>query len=253
MTFKIIAFYKFVDLDELTALRTSLKELCASNALCGSILLATEGINATIAGAPAAIDTFLDRLKQDSHFFDIEPKVSFSEEQPFRKMKVRIKKEIITFGAPNIHSVARGRYVKPQEWNDLISRPGVKIVDTRNAYEVGMGTFEGAVDPRTSSFTEFKQFVEQHLDPEKDKQVAMFCTGGIRCEKATAYLIKNGFKDVYHLEGGILKYLEEIPHEHSLFRGECYVFDNRITVSTGLEQGSYQAVPNTNNGYVKKS
>jgi UPF0176 protein len=253
VTFKIIAFYKFVHLDELTALRTSLKELCASNDLLGSILLAVEGINVMVGGFPAAVDTFLNRLKEDGRFSDIEPKVSFAAEQPFRKMKVRIKKEIITFGAPDIHTASRGMYVKPQDWNELISQPDVKVVDTRNAYEITLGTFERAVDPKTDSFTEFKKFVEEHLDPERDKKVAMFCTGGIRCEKATAYLIKNGFKDVYHLEGGILKYLEEIPREQSLFRGECYVFDKRISVAPGLEQGSYEEVPNADNVYVKKS
>jgi UPF0176 protein len=253
VTFKIIAFYKFVHLDELATLRTSLKELCSSFDLCGSVLLAPEGINATIAGAPEAIDSFLHDLNKDSRFSDIEPKTSHSSERPFGKMKVLLKKEIITFGAPDIDMASRGIYVKPQEWNDLILQPDVKVVDTRNAYEVFMGTFERAEDPQTDCFTEFKKFVDQHLALEKDKKIAMFCTGGIRCEKATAYLLHNGFKNVYHLEGGILKYLEEIPREQSLFRGECYVFDNRITVLNGLEQGSYEAVPHTDNEYVKKA
>lgn len=252
MTFTIIAFYKFIHLEDRTSLRASLKEFSAAHGICGSILLAPEGINATIAGAQEAIDAFLGFLRSDERFADIETKVSYVEGRPFGKMKVRLKKEIITFGDPDAANAARGIYVKPVEWNALISRPDVTVVDTRNEYEVAMGTFERAIDPCTDSFTEFKKFVSEKLDPQRDKQVAMFCTGGIRCEKATAYLLKHGFENVYHLQGGILKYLEEIPRDQSLFRGECYVFDNRITVSTGVEPGNYEAVPHTDNEYVKK-
>jgi UPF0176 protein len=256
VTFKIIAFYKFVHLDERAALKVALKDLCAAYDLCGTILLAPEGINASVAGAPVAIDAFLAQLRKmaNGRFSDIEPKVSFADERPFGKMKVRLKKEIITFGAPETGlEIMRGVYVNPRAWNELIARPGVKVVDTRNTYEVAMGTFERAIDPKMERFTEFKQFVHDHLDPQKDTDVAMFCTGGIRCEKATAYLLHQGFKNVYHLEGGILKYLEEVPETESRFRGECYVFDNRITVANGLEEGSYTAVPHTDNVYVKKS
>lgn len=252
MSYTVIAFYKFVKLDDLATLRQSLKNFCACHNLCGSILLAPEGINATVAGARQDVDELIRCLNTDERFQGIVFKTSYATEQPFYKLKVRLKKEIITFGGEADPSEGVGAYVKPSEWNALISDPAVMALDTRNTYEVKLGTFAQAVDPAIESFTEFKAFVNDKLDPEKHKHVAMFCTGGIRCEKATAYLLKRGFENVYHLEGGILKYLEEIPRDGSLFRGECYVFDKRISLKDGLVQGSYELLPHTDNEYIRK-
>ncbi|GBF82052.1 hypothetical protein AsFPU1_3478 [Aphanothece sacrum FPU1] len=200
-----------------------------------------EGINGTIAGTASDIEMVINYLCNDSRFFDLETKQSFSDNLPFARMKVRLKQEIVTLGMPEINpSETVGNYVNSHDWNELISDPEVTVIDTRNTYEVDIGTFQGAINPHTHSFREFPDYVRQNLDPNKNTKIAMFCTGGIRCEKATSFLLKQGFKEVYHLKGGILKYLEEVPQNESLWQGECFVFDERITVKHELEEGSYE-------------
>ena len=206
----------------------------------GTLLLAAEGINGTIAGSRKSIDAVVGWLSQDERFKGLETKESSVDENPFYRTKVKLKKEIVTMGVEGIdpkHIV--GTYVKPKDWNALISDPDVLLVDTRNDYEVNIGTFKNAVNPQTETFREFPEYVDKHLDREKHKKVAMFCTGGIRCEKSTAFLKEQGFDEVYHLEGGILKYLEEVPEENTLWEGECFVFDNRVAVDHKLEKGQY--------------
>lgn len=236
----VCALYKFVTLKGFDELRDPLHQTMVDNEVRGTLLLAEEGINGTIAGARSGVDAVLSWLGQDERLSNIVTKESFDESNPFYRTKVKLKKEIVTMGVEGIdpkHVV--GTYVKPKDWNALISDPDVILVDTRNDYEVKVGTFEGAIDPETTSFREFPQYVKDNLDPEKNKKVAMFCTGGIRCEKSTAYLKEQGFEDVYHLEGGILKYLEEVPQDESMWQGECFVFDNRVTVNHQLEKGVY--------------
>ncbi len=238
--FVVAALYKFVDLPDYEDLQGDLLSLCKSNNIQGTLLLAREGINGTVAGSRAAIDALLSHLTSDPRFENLQHKESFNENQPFYRMKVRLKKEIVTLGAPDLdprNSV--GTYVKPENWDALITDPDVLLIDTRNDYEVEVGTFRGAVNPETKTFREFKQFVEDKLDIDKSKKVAMFCTGGIRCEKSTSYLLSKGFENVYHLEGGILQYLEDVPKENSSWEGECFVFDQRVTVNHNLEKGSY--------------
>jgi UPF0176 protein len=237
----IITFYKFVPLSDYRDVRESLLALCQQQQIKGTILLAAEGINATIAGTRSSIDAILGHLRADPRFADLEHKESLAAKPPFGRLKVRLKKEIVTLGVPTVNPLDRvGTYVKPQDWNQLIAAPDVLLVDTRNDYEVEIGTFRGAIDPGTHSFTEFPNYVNSHLDPQQHKKVALFCTGGIRCEKATSYLLAQGFEEVYHLQGGILKYLEEVPATESLWEGECFVFDDRVAVKQGLEIGSYQ-------------
>jgi len=210
------------------------------NEVRGTLLLAKEGINGTIAGSRHSIDTVLNWLKEDLRFSDIVTKESFDTEIPFNRTKVKLKKEIVTMGVENIDpKKIVGTYVKPKDWNELISDPEVLLVDTRNDYEVKIGTFQNALNPETETFREFPQYVENNLDSNKHKKVAMFCTGGIRCEKSTAYLKEKGFEEVYHLEGGILKYLEEVPEEETMWKGECFVFDSRVAVNHKLEKGQY--------------
>jgi UPF0176 protein len=236
----VCALYKFVTLKGFDELREPLHQTMVDNEVRGTLLLAEEGINGTIAGTRSGVDAVLSWLGQDERLGNIVTKESFDESNPFYRTKVKLKKEIVTMGVEGIdpkHVV--GTYVKPKDWNALISDPDVILVDTRNDYEVKVGTFEGAIDPETTSFREFPQYVKDNLDPEKNKKVAMFCTGGIRCEKSTAYLKEQGFEDVYHLEGGILKYLEEVPQDESMWQGECFVFDNRVTVNHQLEKGEY--------------
>lgn len=236
----VCALYKFVALDDYQEIRQPLTELLEANQIRGTLLLASEGINGTVAGKRESIDALLQWFKQDSRLADVVYKESFNEEQPFNRTKVKLKKEIVTMGVEGIdprHVV--GTYVKPNEWNDLISDPDVILVDTRNDYEVDIGTFKNAVNPNTETFREFPQYVEENLDPKKHKKVAMFCTGGIRCEKSTAYMKEQGFDEVYHLEGGILKYLEEVPEEESMWEGDCYVFDGRVAVNHQLEKSGY--------------
>ncbi|MCD8523900.1 MAG: rhodanese-related sulfurtransferase [Saccharospirillaceae bacterium] len=236
----VCAMYKFVTLDNFKDLRQPLLEEMLRLDVKGTLLLAAEGINGTVAGSREGIDALLDYLRRDERLKDIDHKESYDDDMPFYRTKVKLKKEIVTLGVEGIDPKrVVGTYVKPADWNALISDPDVVLVDTRNDYEVEIGTFKGALDPRTKTFREFPQYVKENLDPAKNKKVAMFCTGGIRCEKSTAYLKEQGFDEVYHLEGGILKYLEEIPQEESLWEGECFVFDNRVTVNHQLEKGHY--------------
>lgn len=236
----VATFYKFVRLPDYSEKRQPLLSYCLDRQIKGTILLASEGINATIAGSRDAIDSVLKFLRSDSRLADLEHKESYAEEPPFERMKVKLKKEIVTLGLPQIDPNDRvGTYVSPQEWNDLISDPEVVVIDTRNDYEVEIGTFQSALNPQIESFRDFPNYVRQNLNPSQQKKVAMFCTGGIRCEKATSFLLSEGFERVYHLKGGILKYLEEVPAQESLWQGECFVFDERVAVKHGLELGNY--------------
>ncbi len=238
--FVVAALYKFAPLPDFEELRAPLAALCGEKGVMGTLLLAREGINGTIAGTRAGIDAVLDHLRADSRLADLEHKESRASEMPFHRMKVRLKKEIVTLGLPAVDpNLKVGRYIRPEDWNALISDPEVLVIDTRNDYEVGIGSFEGAEDPKTASFREFPDYVRQKLDPKKHRKVAMFCTGGIRCEKASSFMLEEGFDEVYHLQGGILKYLETVPESESLWRGECFVFDGRVAVTHGLEEGSY--------------
>ncbi|MDP7093713.1 MAG: rhodanese-related sulfurtransferase [Gammaproteobacteria bacterium] len=240
----VAALYRFVSLDSYERLREPVLNELKKLALHGTILLAREGINGTIAGNPEKIDQFLNWLRQDTLFAGklegLDIKKSFSYKIPFTRTKVKLKKEIVTMGVTDIDPEnSAGTYVKPADWNTLISNPEVLVVDTRNEYEVGIGTFKNAVNPHTTTFREFPAYAERAIDPDKHRKIAMFCTGGIRCEKSTAYLKSQGFDEVYHLQGGILKYLEEVSPEQSLWEGECFVFDERVSVDHGLSPGSY--------------
>lgn len=240
MSFAIATFYRFVSLPDYQALQVPLREKCQALGIRGSILLAEEGINATVTGSRDALDTLLADLGQDPRLASLEPKWSEAETWPFKRLKVRLKREIVTLGVPVDPARRVGQYVKPEAWNALISEPDVLLLDTRNGYEVKIGSFKGAIDPQTASFSEFPAYVQQQLDPQTHRKVAMFCTGGIRCEKASAYLLDQGFEQVYHLEGGILKYLEAVPPEESLWEGECFVFDQRVAVEEGVQTGHYE-------------
>lgn len=236
----VCALYKFVTLDDYQKLKTPLLNFMLDQHIRGTLLLAHEGINGTVAGSRNAINALLAFLRNDSRLAELSYKESFVDEMPFLRTRVKLKKEIVTMGIEGIDPKrVVGTYVKPTDWNALISDPDVVLVDTRNDYEVQVGTFKNALNPDTESFREFPQYVKDNLDPQKNKKVAMFCTGGIRCEKSTAYLKEQGFEEVYHLEGGILKYLEEVPEEESLWQGECFVFDERVTVNHALEKGHY--------------
>ena len=234
----IATLYKFVSLLDYTELRDPIRAICIENEVKGTLLLAAEGLNGTIAGTRQGIDTVLAYLRADARLADLEHKESFADEIPFRRMKVKLKAEIVTIGLNHIDPTEKvGQYVKPADWNDLITDPEVMLIDTRNEYEVEFGTFEGAINPHTDSFGQFPDFAQKHLDPDKHKKIAMFCTGGIRCEKASSLLLEMGFEEVYHLKGGILKYLEEIHQENSRWKGECFVFDERITLNHDLQPG----------------
>lgn len=234
------ALYKFVSLPDYKDLQQPILDACLKHNIKGTLLLANEGINGTIAGTTADIHAILDYLRQDDRLKDLEHKESYADKHPFYRMKVKLKKEIVTMGVPAVDpNAVVGTYVKPEDWNDIISDPDVVVLDTRNDYETHIGTFKGAIDPKTTTFREFPQYVEQNLDKTKHKKVAMFCTGGIRCEKASSYMKQQGFEEVYHLQGGILKYLENVPKEESLWEGECFVFDQRVGVKHGLEVGDY--------------
>ena len=240
MSWSVITFYKFVYLDNVADLRQPLLDVCHARGIKGTILLAQEGINATVAGPEMGLAAVLNHLKQDPRLADLTHKTSWAREQPFERMKVKLKKEIVTLGQPQVSPTQKvGTYVDPQDWNRVISDPDVMVIDTRNSYEVDIGTFQGATNPETDSFRGFPTYANQQLDPAKHKKVAMFCTGGIRCEKASSYLLEHGFEQVYHLKGGILSYLETVPAEESLWEGECFVFDERVAVQHGLEPGSY--------------
>ncbi|MBL4868022.1 MAG: rhodanese-related sulfurtransferase [Pseudomonadales bacterium] len=236
----VCALYKFVRLDDFESLQQPLLNVMKKQDVKGTLLLAPEGINGTVAGTQMGIDALLTWLKKDVRLADIVHKESFDTEIPFYRSKVKLKKEIVTMGIEGIDpKKVVGSYIKPKDWNNLISDPDVVLVDTRNEYEVGIGTFKNAINPNTETFREFPQFVRENLNTETHKKVAMFCTGGIRCEKSTAYLKELGFDEVFHLEGGILKYLEEVPKSESLWEGECFVFDNRVVVNHSLERGRY--------------
>lgn len=236
----VAALYRFAKFPDFESRREVLLNLMLEQQVRGTLLLAAEGINGTIAGSRAGIDAVLAWLQEDERFAGIDVKESYVDANPFYRTKVKLKKEIVTMGVEDIdpnHIV--GTYVEPRDWNALISDPDVLVLDTRNKYEVEIGSFENAVNPETDSFREFPQYVQDNLDPGQHKKVAMFCTGGIRCEKSTAYLKKMGFDEVYHLKGGILKYLEEVPKSETRWQGECFVFDNRVTVNHDLERGNY--------------
>ena len=236
----VSALYKFVTLEQFEQLRSPLLRLMQSQGIRGTLLLAKEGINGTVAGSEAAIATLYAWFSEQPGLDNIVHKESYHQTVPFNRAKVKLKKEIVTMGVEGIDpKKIVGTYVKPKDWNQLIASDDVTVIDTRNDYEVQIGTFKRAINPETSTFREFPAYVKQHLDPKKHKKVAMFCTGGIRCEKSTAYLKELGFNEVYHLEGGILKYLEEVPERESLWEGECFVFDERVTVNHALVKGHY--------------
>ncbi len=236
----VAALYKFAELDDFKLLREPLLTLMEEHQVKGTLLLAKEGINGTIAGDRKGIDALLAWLRSDPRLADIDTKESYEQAMPFYRSKVKLKKEIVTMGVESIDpKKIVGTYVKPQDWNTLISDPDVMLIDTRNDYEVQIGGFKNAINPATDTFREFPQYVKDNLDPSKHKKVAMYCTGGIRCEKSTAYLKEQGFEEVFHLQGGVLKYLEEIPSNESLWEGECFVFDNRVAVNHDLEKGQY--------------
>jgi UPF0176 protein len=247
MPLKVAAFYQFASLPDYRELRDPLCTICAGLGLRGSVLLASEGVNGTIAGRAEAIDAFVRELRQGALFGgrldNLELKFSKAAAMPFQRLKVRLKKEIVTLGDISVDPTRQvGIYVDPAQWNALIADPDTLVIDTRNAFEVAMGTFEGALDPRIESFGQFKDFAARELDPARHRKIAMFCTGGIRCEKASSFLLARGFNEVYHLKGGILKYLEEMPEQDSRWRGECFVFDERVALGHGLRERGKETV-----------
>lgn len=238
--YTVAALYHFTRFADPAALRDPLLALCKAQGISGTLLLAGEGINGTIAGSRAGIDAVLAHIRSLPGCTDLEWKESTASVPPFNRMKVRLKREIVTMGQPDVDPVARvGHYVDPAAWNELISAPDVAVIDTRNDYEVAIGTFDGAIDPQTKSFGEFPAWWEENKHRFHNKRIAMFCTGGIRCEKSTNYLMGQGVEDVYHLKGGILKYLEDVPQEDSKWDGECFVFDARVSVGHGLVEGPH--------------
>ncbi|WP_434289841.1 rhodanese-related sulfurtransferase [Celeribacter sp. SCSIO 80788] len=240
--FTVCALYHFTRFPDPAALRGPLLELCHAEGITGTLLLAKEGINGTVAGpTPASIERLVAHIRALPGCADFEYKLSTAEEQPFNRMKVRLKKEIVTMGQPDVDPKARvGHYCTPEEWNELISAPDVAVIDTRNDYEVQIGTFKDAIDPQTKTFREFPHWWEENKERFHNKRIAMFCTGGIRCEKSTNFLLGQGIEEVYHLKGGILKYLEEMPQEESLWEGECFVFDGRVSIGHGLTEGPHE-------------
>jgi len=242
--FTVAALYKFVSLPDYVELRDPLQALCVANDVFGTILLAEEGINGTVAGPDESIAALLAYLRADSRFADVQPKYSWTDEMPFLRMKVRLKKEIVTMGEPDIDpNDVCGVRVDAKKWNELVSDPETLVIDTRNEYEVELGTFANALSPHTETFRQFPEYVRKELKPSEHKRVAMFCTGGIRCEKATAFMLKEGFDEVYHLDGGILKYLETVAEPEAKldnhWQGECFVFDDRVSVDAELNPGEY--------------
>lgn len=234
----VAALYKFAPLENLKGIQEALRTLCRELGIKGTLLLAHEGVNGTVSGTREAIGVLRGRLGGYVGLDSMEYKESLAPTHPFHRLKIRLKKEIVTMGRPEVDpNRVVGAYVAPEEWNDIISDPEVVVIDTRNDYEVEIGTFRGAVNPKTQSFSEFPRWVRENLDPGKNKKVAMFCTGGIRCEKASSYMRQAGFEEVYHLKGGILKYLEKVPEAQSLWEGDCFVFDQRVAVRHGLEKG----------------
>jgi len=236
----VAAFYHFVALPDFKDLQSGIHDCAVKNSVMGTILLADEGINGTISGPADGVHALLAFIRSDPRMAGLEHKESFADENPFYRMKVRLKKEIVTLGVEGISPTKQvGEYIEPQDWNAFISDPDVIVIDTRNDYEVEIGTFKGAVDPETTSFREFPEWFRSQKDSIKKPKIAMFCTGGIRCEKSTSFLKAEGYEDVFHLKGGILKYLETVPEEESLWEGECFVFDQRVSVGHGLKQGPY--------------
>lgn len=237
---QVAALYRFVRLEDYENLRDPLLEFCEARGIRGTLLLADEGVNGTIAGTQQAISELLAYLRRDDRLADLDCKFSYNTDRPFLRMKVKLKKEIVTMGRPGIDpNQCVGRYASPEEWNALVDDPDCLVIDTRNNYEIEIGTFKDAINPNTTSFREFPEWVEENLDPNKHKKVAMFCTGGIRCEKSTSLLVSMGFEDVWHLQGGILNYLENTPVERTRWDGECFVFDSRVSVDHHLQKGSY--------------
>jgi UPF0176 protein len=241
MPLKVAAFYQFASLPDFRELRELLRAICAELKLRGSVLLAHEGINGTLVGSSEAIAALVEELRHGPLFGgrldNLELKFSSASVMPFQRLKIRLKKEIVTLGDTAVDPTRQvGIYVEPTDWNALIAAPDTLVIDTRNAFEVAMGTFTGALDPGIERFGQFKDYAARHLDPAKHRKIAMFCTGGIRCEKASAYLLSRGFAEVYHLKGGILKYLEGVPQAESRWRGECFVFDDRVALGHGLRQ-----------------
>lgn len=241
---KIAAFYKFVPLKGLKALREELLALCNQEGIKGTILLSHEGINSTVAGPRAGIEALLKFLKKHKGLDGLEAKFAESDAMPFHRMKVRLKKEIVTLGVPGVEPAQMtGPHIQAKDWNAIISDPETLVLDTRNDYETRIGTFKSALVPPIETFRDFPKYVEDNLDPEKHKQIAMFCTGGIRCEKAAAYMLQKGFKNVVQLDGGILKYIEETPEAESLWQGDCFVFDGRVGVDRDLGAGAWEMCP----------
>ncbi len=241
MEHTVATFYLFADLPDFEAKQAPIKAYCESQSVLGTIILAPEGINGTIAGPSAGITAALEFLRADERLAKLPTRLSFTDRKTFHRMRVILRPEIVTLGDPSVNpNEAVGQYVAPEDWNELINDPEVTLIDTRNDYEVEVGTFRGAIDPKTTTFGEWPEYVENNLDPEKHPKIAMFCTGGIRCEKASAHLLKNGFKEVFHLRGGILSYLEIVPESESSWEGDCFVFDHRVAVKHGLEQGDFE-------------
>lgn len=237
----VAALYKFVTLPDYVSLRAPLLQVMLDQGIKGTLLLAEEGINGTVSGSRQAIDALFAWFATDARLADVDHKESSCDEQPFYRTKVKLKKEIVTLGVPGVNpNLQVGTYVEPRNWNALIDDPEVLLIDTRNDYEVAIGTFSGAIDPKTRSFSEFPEYIKANFDPRKHRKVAMFCTGGIRCEKASSYMLGQGFAEVFHLKGGILKYLEEVPQAQSRWEGDCFVFDNRVTVRHDLSEGDYE-------------
>ena len=235
----VCSFYKFSEINDLKNLKDKFFLFLKEKKIYGTVLIASEGINGTVSGLDSNIIKMIDFIKSDTRFHDIEYKLSYTDEIPFYRTKVRLKKEIVTLGVKLKKSDFNATYLEPNEWNELLKDDDVILIDTRNKYETAIGTFKNAIDPGTKSFREFPEFVNNNLNHQKDKKIAMFCTGGIRCEKSTAYLKSKGFKHVYHLKGGILNYLKKINKKNSLWSGECFVFDNRVSVNHNLEKGIY--------------
>ena len=253
MSIVVAALYNFISILDPKELQLRFLDLCKKYKIKGTIILAHEGINGTIASSRESIDALKEFLIAQGLFQGMEYKESFSNNMPFYRMKVRLKKEIVTLGVDGIDPTKQvGQYLSPKEWTDLLENPDVVVIDTRNDYEVEMGSFKNALNPNTKSFREFPEFIEKNLQGQTEKKVAMFCTGGIRCEKASSYMLSKGFKNVYHLKGGILKYLEEIPEEKSLWEGECFVFDHRVGIKHGLELGEYKLCHGCRNPIFKE-
>ena len=249
----VAALYKFADLDDYREMREPLQAFCRQRGVFGSLLLAKEGINGTIAGPDEAVAAVVEHLRSDPRLGDIGIKTSRADRMPFKRMKVRLKREIVSLGVADVDpNKSVGSYVAPQDWNALIADPDVVLIDTRNAYEVAFGSFEGAVDPATRSFREFPDWVRNAPELAGKRKVAMFCTGGIRCEKASSYLLSQGFEDVYHLQGGILNYLEKVPEKDSRWSGTCFVFDERIAVDHALNPTWGEGAPESAKGILPK-